>query len=182
MTQDSLEENIRSIAVQLIQWAEYRCWNKISDHLTFIVSDCNEFGENFRERRKLRNKINKYKRPMPLDAAIEILKKEYPDLYDINLYIFKALHKETVIEIQYYRKSNGEPDDYEKIKDHPPMLHAKITQPGYSLEGEKFDINWESGGGLRHSWKSFLYELKYGRKIKKVKNRPLSHLKTQKFN
>ncbi|STC99885.1 hypothetical protein [Chryseobacterium carnipullorum] len=53
MTQDSLEENIRSIAVQLIQWAEYRCWNKISDHLTFIVSDCNEFGENFRERRKL---------------------------------------------------------------------------------------------------------------------------------
>ncbi|STC99874.1 hypothetical protein [Chryseobacterium carnipullorum] len=49
------------------------------------------------------------------------------------------------------------------------MLHAKITQPGYSLEGEKFDINWESGGGLRHYWKSFLYELKYGRKIKKVK-------------
>ncbi|STC99880.1 hypothetical protein [Chryseobacterium carnipullorum] len=56
---------------------------------------------------------------MPLDAAIELLKKEYPDLYDINLYIFKALHKETVIEIQYYRKSNGEPDYYEKIKDHP---------------------------------------------------------------
>ncbi|PQA92887.1 hypothetical protein B0A69_11990 [Chryseobacterium shigense] len=169
MTQESLEGNIRNSAVQLIQLAEDRCWNKISHHLTFIVSDFNEFGENFRKKRKLRNKINKYKVPQPLDAVIGVIKKEYQDLYDINLYIFKALQKETIIEIQYYRKSNRELDYHDKIKDYPPMLHAKITQPGYSLEGEKFDVNWESGGGLRHYWKNFLYKWKYRRNLKKTK-------------
>lgn len=169
MTPESLEENIQSMAARLIKMAEKHCWNKISHQPTFIVSDFNEFGEDFREMRKLRNKINRYKTPLPLDAVIELVKKEYQDLYDINLYIFKASQKQTIIEIQYYRKSNMEPDYYEKIKDNPPMLHVKIIQPGYSLEGEKFDINWESGGGLRHYWKSFLYEFKYRRMVKKFK-------------
>ncbi|MCT2560347.1 hypothetical protein [Chryseobacterium herbae] len=169
MTPESLEENIKSIAARLIELAEEQCWNKISHQLTFIVSDFSEFGADFRERRKLKSKINRYKTPLPLDAVIEVVKKEYQDLYDINLYIFKALQKETIIEIQYFRKSNMELDYYEKIKDNPPMLHAKITQPGYSLDGDKFDINWESGGGLRHYWKSFLYEFKYKRIMKKLK-------------
>ncbi|MDQ0781490.1 hypothetical protein QF044_001344 [Chryseobacterium sp. W4I1] len=169
MTPEILEENIQNMAARLIKLAEEQCWNKISHQLTFIVSDFNEFGEDFRERRQLRNKINRYKTPLPLDAVIKIVKKEYQDLYDINLYIFKALQKQTIIEIQYYRKSNMEPDEYEKIKDYPPMLHAKIRQPGYSLEGETFDINWESGGGLRHYWKSFLYEFKYRRMMKEFK-------------
>lgn len=58
MTQRSLEENIQSFGAKLIKLANDRCWNKISHHLTFIVSDFNEFGENFRERRTMRNKIN----------------------------------------------------------------------------------------------------------------------------
>ncbi|MCT2409375.1 hypothetical protein NZD88_17635 [Chryseobacterium antibioticum] len=169
MNPESLEENIQIIAVKLIKLAEDQCWNKISHHLTFIVSDFNEFGENFHERRKLRNKVNRYKTPLPLDKAIKMLKNEYHDLYDINLYIYKALQNETIIEIQYFRKSNMESAYYEKIKNDTPMLHAKIAYPHYAWNEGKFDVNWESKEGLRHYWKSFLYEFKCGRKIKKLK-------------
>ncbi|NML71736.1 hypothetical protein HHL23_18315 [Chryseobacterium sp. RP-3-3] len=169
MNPESLEENIQIIAVKLIKLAEDQCWNKISHHLTFIVSDFNEFGGNFHERRKLRNKVNRCKTPLPLDKAIKMLKNEYHDLYDINLYIYKALQNETVIEIQYFRKLNMESAYYEKIRHDPPMLHAKITHPRYALGGDKFDINWESDGWLRSYWYSFLYEFKCRRMMKKFK-------------
>ncbi|KFF23638.1 hypothetical protein [Chryseobacterium vrystaatense] len=169
MTHESLEKNIEISAVRLIKLAEERSWNKISHHMTFIISDCNEFkGENFGEIRKSRWKINRYKIPQPLDQVIGVLKNEYEDLYDVNLYVFKALRKETVIEIQYYRKSNLNPDYFEKIKDNQPMFHSKITLPGYALDGAKFDINRESGGGPRHYWNLFLYEFKYRRMMKKM--------------
>lgn len=72
--------------------------------MTFIVSDSNEFkGENFGEIRKSRCKVNRYKIPQPLDQVIKVLSVEYTDLYDVNLYVYKALKKETVIEIPYYR-------------------------------------------------------------------------------
>nr|WP_315027731.1 hypothetical protein [uncultured Chryseobacterium sp.] len=37
------------------------------------------------------------------------------------------------------------------------MFHSKIAIPGYAWEGGKFDVNWESGGGLYHAWKTFLW-------------------------
>lgn len=145
MNRDNLIDEIQKLSVKLIKLAENKCWNTISYNLTFIVSDFNEFGEDFRERRRYRNEINKSKQPQTLEKAIEILKNEFDDLYDVNLYIFKALKKETIIEIQYYRKSNMEPDYFEKIKDNPPMLHSKVVLPSYALDGQKFDVNWESG-------------------------------------
>ncbi|MBL1222429.1 hypothetical protein JET18_16370 [Chryseobacterium sp. L7] len=160
MTRENLHNDIQDFAVRLIKMTEDRCWNKISHHLTFIISDFNEFGENIYERGKVRNKINRSKKPQSLEAVIETLKNEYDDLYDVNLYIFKALKNETIIEIQYYRKSNMEADYFEVIKDYPTMLHAKINHPKYRLEGHKFDINWESGG-LRHLRNSLVYEIRY---------------------
>lgn len=49
------------------------------------------------------------------------------------------------------------------------MLHSKITLPHYALDGAKFDINWESGGGPRHYWNLFLYGFKYRRMMMKWK-------------
>ncbi|MCS4303990.1 hypothetical protein [Chryseobacterium sp. BIGb0232] len=161
MNKDSLKDNIEICIVNLQRLAKMNCWNKISPDFVFIVSDFNEFERlNFFEQRKARNKINKHKDVLGLDSVIEILSKEYHDLYDITLYIFKAGRKETIIEIQYYRKSNFEPDYFAIVKKEPPMFHSKISLPNYVVKGRKFDVNWELGG-VRDSWNYFLHRIKH---------------------
>lgn len=103
MTHESVKENLEICVVNFIKLVEDQCWNTISPHLTFIISDFNEFdGENFPEIEKLRNKANSSKRPGTLEEITEVLNNEFQDLYDVNVYIFKALKKNTIIEIQYY--------------------------------------------------------------------------------
>ncbi|MBP2617726.1 hypothetical protein [Chryseobacterium jejuense] len=161
MSKENLKEKIETCIVNLQRLTKINCWNKISPNYVFIVSDFNEFdGANFFEQRKARNKVNKSKTPLLLDSVIEILDREYSDLYDVTLYIFKANKKETIIEIQYYRKSNLESDYLKIVKDEKPMFHSKISLPSYFLEGRKFDVNWELGG-IRHSWNYFLSQIKY---------------------
>ncbi|SIT01614.1 hypothetical protein SAMN05421786_10451 [Chryseobacterium ureilyticum] len=161
VSKENLKINIESGIVNLQRLAMISCWNKISSNFVFIVSDFNEFERsNFLEQRKIRNKVNKSKVILGLDSAIELLVKDYYDLYDITVYIFKADKKETIIEIQYYRKSNFEPDYFVMVKDNPPMFHSKISFPPYFLKGSKFDINWELDG-IIHSWNYFLGQIKY---------------------
>lgn len=161
MNKEYLKEKIESCIGNLQRLAKINCWNEISFNYVFIVSDFNEFeGSNFFEQRKARNKVNKFKTALSLDSVIEILNKESHDFYDVNLYIFKASKKETIIEIQYYRKSNLEPNYFEIVKNEKPMFHSKISLPSYFLEGRKFDVNWELGG-IRHSWNHFLSQIKY---------------------
>ncbi|OCA80359.1 hypothetical protein BBH99_15895 [Chryseobacterium contaminans] len=161
MGKENLKEKIEICIVNIQQLATTNCWNKISSNFVFIVSDFNEFeGENFFERRKSRNKVNKSKIILSLDLAIDILDREYQDLYDVNLYIFKANKKETIIEIQYYRKSNLASDYLKMVKDNEPMYHAKILKPYYVKDSNKFDVNWESGG-LRYLWNHFLAQIRY---------------------
>lgn len=62
-----------------------------------------------------------------------------------------------MIEILYYRKSNLEPDYFITVQNNPPMFHSKISTPFYVLEGERFDVNWNSELKLDHIWKSLLY-------------------------
>jgi hypothetical protein len=117
-----------------------------------------------------RNRANNSKNLLTLDSAVEILQKEFNDLYDVTLYIFRANTKETILEIQYYRKSNFDADYFAAIKNDPPRFHSKIAMPGYALEGEKFDVNWESGGGIHHVWRNFLWRnFLCKRKIKNLK-------------
>ncbi|MDW9379626.1 hypothetical protein GFU89_05400 [Chryseobacterium sp. JV558] len=148
--------------------AKINCWNTISPNLFFILSDFNEFKElNSTERNMSRNRINNSKTLLNVDSALEILRNEFDDLYDVTLYIFRANTKETIIEIQYYRKSNFNADYFAIVKDNSPMFHSKIAMPVYAWEGEKFDVNWESGGGIHHAWKDFLWRnFLHKRKIK----------------
>ena len=166
MNRESLKDSINICITNLLGLAKINCWNTISPNLFFILSDFNEFeGENSAEQRMSRNRINNSKTLLTLDSAVEILQKEFNDLYDVTLYIFRANTKETIIEIQYYRKSNFDADYLAVVKDNPPMFHSKIAMPVYVLEGEKFDVNWESGEGIHHVWRNFLYK----RKIKNLK-------------
>lgn len=161
MERGTLKDNIEICIANLQRLANINCWNKISANFVFIISDFNEFERSiFFEQRKVRNKVNKSKTVLGLDSAIEILTKEYDDLYDIALYIFKASKKETVIEIQYCRKSNFEPDYFAMVKDNLPMFHSKISKPYYIKDEHKFDVNWELGG-LRYFCNHFISQIKY---------------------
>lgn len=158
----NLKKNIEDCVINLQKLVNVYCWNNISSNFVFIVSDFNEIERtNFFRQRKTRNKINKSKKLLGLDSAVAILSKVYLDLYDINLYVYKADKKETVIEIQYYRKSNFEYDYFETIKDNLPMFHAKIAKPYYVKDDEKFDVNWELQGSIAPIWKNFCYKFQY---------------------
>lgn len=94
MYQNNLKNNIQHSLDNLLRLVEIHCWNKISPNIIFILSDFNEFkGSNSSEQRIHRNKLNSLKIPLTLDAAIQVLNNEYDDLYDVNLYVFKALKK-----------------------------------------------------------------------------------------
>lgn len=167
MNTETIELEIRNIISSLIKLANNYCWNEISPNYSFILSDIIE-REHFS--RKDRNVINDKKSPINLKYAIEFLEKEYSDLYDINFYIFKSKKQQTIIEIQYYRKSSLDKDFFDKVKNSPPMVYAKISMPVYAKNGEKFDVNWESEG-VTHKWKTFIYDLKYRMKINFSKNK-----------
>ncbi|WP_164976649.1 hypothetical protein [Chryseobacterium sp. CH21] len=171
MTQNDLKDHIKINITSLLQLVKTNCWNTISPDLFFILSDFNEFeGTNSLERSSSRNRINNSKMMLTLDSAVENLYKELDDLYDVNLYMFRANKTETIVEIQYYRKSNFETDYFAAIKDNQPMFHSKIEIPVYAWDGGKFDVNWESGGGLHHAWKIFLWRnFLYKRKIRDKK-------------
>ncbi|NIF06083.1 hypothetical protein F3J23_11595 [Chryseobacterium sp. Tr-659] len=173
----NLKENIQHTIDNLLKLSSIYCWNQISPNLFFILSDFNEFeGANSFERLKSRKRLNNLKTLLSLDSALKLLHKELYDLYDVTLYVFRADKRKTIIEIQYFRKSHLEPDYFAKIKDNPPMFHSKITIPVYVWEGGKFDINWESGGGIGHVWRNFLHKRKIKtkkemQKLRKQKNR-----------
>ncbi|WP_347218628.1 hypothetical protein [Chryseobacterium sp.] len=161
VSKENLKEKIEICIVNLQRLAKINCWNKISPNFVFIISDFNEFERsNFFAERKVRNKINKSKTTLALDVAIDILTKEYHDLYDINLSIFKADRIETIIEIEYYRKSNLKYDYFKTVRDNKPMLYSVILYPPYFLKDRKFDVNWELGG-VRYFWNYFLHQMKY---------------------
>jgi hypothetical protein len=138
-------------------------FNNISDNCKFIISEIKHSDKNFFERNKIRKTDNDKKIPKPLADIILELEILYPNLYDVNLYIYKAKKDSTIIEIQYYPRTALD-IDYQKITaNQEPLLQCKVSVPPYATDsGEKFDINWELGT-LRHKWKLFWWK----RNIKK---------------
>ncbi|MDH6253522.1 CRISPR/Cas system-associated endonuclease/helicase Cas3 [Chryseobacterium sp. H1D6B] len=170
MERDILKNEINNTTASLVQLAEENCWNIISKNYLYILSDYNEFKNyGFYEERKVRKKINSRKKPQKLDQVIKVLGTEYSDLYDVNLYILESKKNLTVIEIQYYRKSNLDKEYFEKVKDNQPMFHAKISLPAYAKDStEKFDINWERGG-LINIFKIIFWDVSYKIRTRKLK-------------
>lgn len=161
MAKEILEINIKSAIDDLVKLVDIECINKIHPGFIFIISDTNEFKESsFFDDRKIRNKINRKKIPKPFEDIIKILEQDYFDLYDVNLYIFKAAKKYTIIEIRYFRKSNFDKDYFEIIKDNAPMFHSKIAQPPFKKPNAKFDVNWKSKNILNY-FRLLFHRFKY---------------------
>ena len=157
MNKETLEQNIKSLTTKLLELARECCWNEISNDCVYIISEIKDSPEkNFNEQRIDRNQLNKDKTPKSFECTISHLAGIYSNLYDINLYVYKAEKKRTIVEIRYYPKSFLDIEYYEKVKNNEPMLHCKVSHPPYLSETNpaKFDINWEFGG-MKQSWKMF---------------------------
>jgi hypothetical protein len=164
MSKQTLETDLKRSLANLFKLVEKFCWNKLSQNCLYIISDFNEFDSpNHNEYCKTRKAVNRKKNPQDLHYAIHELEKEYSDLYDITLYVFRAKRNLTIIEIQYFRKSNLDQDHFATIKDSPPMFHTKISSPIYARDHDiKFDVNWESMN-IRHNLNLLIHRWKYRR-------------------
>lgn len=173
ITKNTLKENLKKATSSLIDMAKELCWNTISDDCVYIISEIDDsVGNNFIERAKIRKKNNDKKTPKSLSEIIPKLHQIFDNLYDINLYIYRALPNKTIIEIRYFLKTSHTPEYYPTIKNNPPMLHCKVATPPYASDffnttKMKFDIHWELDS-IRHQWKLFWYRLRYKLKLHKI--------------
>ena len=171
MTPETFEIEINDLTHTLIELARERTVNKISDNCKYILSEIIDIGKNnFDDLRKLRILNNEKKIPRLLNEIISELMPIYNDLYDINLYVYKAKSNLTIIEIQYFRKSSLSQEYRTKIINNRPMITCKIMIPLYAeVDNEKFDINWEYGG-FKHNWKMFWWRRKIKKDLRKNDN------------
>lgn len=144
-----MQNEIESMVQRLLGLAADRAWNKINHNCKFILTPIINSEDNFKAQRQLLTKQNDKKIPVTLEEILPLLRNIYNDLYDINLYIYRAGKRSTIIDIRYYSKSLFEEDHRKKISADPPMLHCSVSLPPWlKNDKEKFDINWEHYEGL----------------------------------
>ena len=162
MTPTPLHNQIEEAVPKLLAMAKEMTWNKLSDNCKFILTEIKESQEDFHVQRQLRKQENDKKIPVSLQVLMPTLQSLYDDFYDINLYIYKATKKLTIIDIRYYPKSSLAEDFRQNVLHRLPMFHCKVSLPPWlSEKKEKFDINWELNEGM-NKWR--LFWLKISRK------------------
>lgn len=165
MKKEDIYKDLEAATFSLLEMAREECWNKISNNCIYYLSKESEYSYDITSLDLRRRSVYKNKTLLPLEVIAQSLEEIYIDLYDVNLYIFKAEKKQTIIEIRCDFKHKFDPNNiaekeyYEFIKCDPPMLHCKIAIPPYAKkdyesENEKYDVNWTLGG-WRHHWKLF---------------------------
>ncbi len=166
MKKENLYKEISDAVQSLLKMARESSFNNISDNCKFIISEIKHSDKNYFEQNKIRKKDNDKKTPKPLTDTIVELETMYENLYDVNLYVYKADSHSTIIEIQYFPRSSHD-IDYQKISaTQETMLHCKVAVPAYASDNkEKFDINWQLGT-LNHKWKMFWWQRKTKKYLK----------------
>lgn len=142
ITKENLYNQIKEATKELLEMAKERSWNKISNDVSYVI------------------KKGKSER-MNLDSAIKQLKSEFENIYLIELYVFKAEKKETIVEIKILEKSELDFEYRKTAINESPTLHCKVAIPPYiGLEEKgKFDINWQ-WETFEYKWKMFLWRRK----------------------
>ena len=168
MKKETINLELSDAVQSLLQLARNLSYTKISDNCSFIISEIKSSNKNVFEQTKNRKSINDKKIPKSFIEIVSEVEAIYTNLFDVNLYIYKAKKKETIIEIQYFPRTSLDLD-YQKITaDQETMLHCKVSLPNYaSNSNQKFDINWEHGP-LNHLWREFWWRQKTRRDIKKL--------------
>ena len=171
MTKDRFEQTVKETSKALLEMARKSCWNSISDNCFYILTNIQVDNEkNLREQDTERIKMNKKKVPERVDWAVNELYEIYSNLYDINFYIYRAEKERTIIEIQYFLKSQLDSEFASKVEKQEPMIHCKLPLPPYHVDNSnQFDINWHFGG-WRHKRKMFKLKRQLKRDLKSKNN------------
>src|SRR5690349_7251276 len=105
MTKDTLHKEIEEAIPKLLDLGRELSWNKISENCKFILTEIKDSQENFHVHRILRKKENDKKVPVTFSEIMPALQSLYDNLYDINLHIYRADKRLTIVDIRYYPKS-----------------------------------------------------------------------------
>lgn len=166
MKKESLHKEIANAVQSLLQLARDASFNTISDNCNYILSEIKNGDKNFFDQNKIRKTENDKKTPKPLTDIIVELESLYPNLYDVNLYVYKAGKNSTLIEISYFPRSSLNADYQKNTATREPMLHCKVAIPVYASENrEQFDINWQHDT-INHKWNMFWWRRKIKKQLK----------------
>lgn len=165
MKKNAIQKELTDAVKSLLEMARDLTFNKISSNCFFITSEIERSERNSFEQNKIRINSNNKKTPKTLADVIPDIEKLYDNIYDLNLYVYKAQKKQTIIEIQYYPRSSLDTDYLKKTETIETMLHWKVYTPPYYFENEeKFDIHWQFDT-LNHKWKMFWWNRKFNKII-----------------
>ena len=159
MKKETLQLEINESTLQLLDQVRNLTFNHISNNCLYIISEIKNIEMNFFDNNKIRIAENKKKHPQPLHQIVPILENLYSDLYDVNLYVYKAEKEKTIIEIKYYPRSSIDATSRQQLASVETMLHSKVCIPPYASHDytepiEKFDIHWQFGT-LNHWWRMY---------------------------
>lgn len=153
MQKENLLQDLTNATQSLLDLARDLSFNKISDNCCFFIS---EIKEDTNKKESIGDTIKSFK---TLFDIIPEMEKLFPELYDVNLHIYKAKKSVTIIEIQYYSRLSLNHDYQEITSRQEPTLHCKVAQPPYYIPGKKIDINWKFNT-LNHKWQMFWWQLR----------------------
>lgn len=128
----------------LINLARGMTWNNFSNDYTYILSEIKDSDKDGMKSRKDMIAENKKKKPVSLEELLPALENIYDNVYDFNLYVYKATKETTVIDIRFYPKMSLDPEFRKTVQDNTPMMHCKVPIPWWrSNDKIQFDIHWE---------------------------------------
>jgi hypothetical protein len=159
MNQDTLHKDLTNATESLLVLARSLSFNFISNNCLYILSEIPNGILDSVAQRKLRNSQNRRKQPVDLIQLLPELKVLYPTLHDINLIIYKANSRHTIIDIRYYSRNSLEPEYRKTVENNPPFLVSKVAMPPYHEDGQKIDINWETEN-FKYHWNMFKLKIK----------------------
>ncbi len=169
MKKENTHKELSDAVQSLLQLARKLSYTKISDNCSFIISEIKQSDKSTFEQTKNRKSINDKKVPKSFIEIVREVEALYPNLYDVNLYIYKANKNNTIIEIQYFPRTSLDLDYQKATSNQETILHYKVSLPNYAANtNQKFDINWEHGTP-NHLWKQFWWRQRTKRDLKKLK-------------
>ena len=161
MKRENIYKDIEGATKKLLEISKELSFNNISDNCSFIISEIKGSFSPVKNYYQIRKVENDKKTPKSLQGIVNDIEKIYDDLYDVNLYIYKAKRDATIVEVQYFLRSSLDIEYQKDNANQETMLHCKVSLPVYVAtdRNQKFDINWELGT-LDHKWRMFWFKLR----------------------
>lgn len=133
---------------RLLELARELSQKNVSDNCLYITSAIHNDHKNAFEERRYRMAENRSKRPSDLKPVLAELTRQFSDLHDINLFVYRADSDRTIIDVRYFLRSTLPAQLREQLTGQPPTLHVKVMIPPWRRgDHRSFDINWE-----HHPW------------------------------